>query len=132
MLPLNESWYRRHLLAAVVLGIAGGFVALAYSIVTRWGIDRLFGAPRSDPWSGSWWWILLIPAGALVVVLLRKGWGVPDKVPGSIAMAQSAKVEPSGAASLVAVSAVSLIVGASLGPSFGIVVAGGAMGAWLV
>ncbi len=132
MLPLSEARYRRLLLAAVALGVGGGLIALAYSSVTTWGIDRLFGDPTSEPWSGSWWWILLVPAGALLVVVLRKAWRVPTKVPGAIAYAQRAKVEPASAPSLVAVSVVSLITGASLGPSFGIVVAGGGMGAWLV
>ena len=131
MLPLNEAWYRRLLLAAVVLGVAGGVAALGYSSLTTWGIDRLFGDPTSEPWSGLWWWILLVPGGAIIVTFLRKRWRVPDDVPGAIALARRAKVEPASAPGLIAVSVVSLIAGASLGPSFGIIVAGGGMGTWL-
>jgi H+/Cl- antiporter ClcA len=49
-----------------------------------------------------------------------------------VAFAQKGWVEPSGAFALVSISAISLMVGASLGPSFGIVVSGGGFAAWLV
>jgi H+/Cl- antiporter ClcA len=132
MLPLTEAWYRKQLLAAVFLGVFGGVFALAFSIITTWAIDRLFGEARSDVWSGEWWWIALTAGGAVLVTAMRKALTVPDEVPGAIAMAKAARVDPKLAPRLVIISVVSLVAGASLGPSFAIVVAGGGMGTWLV
>ena len=55
MLPLSEPWYRKQLVAAVYLGVFGGIFALAFSLVTTWAIDRLFGDATSDhgPVSGG-------------------------------------------------------------------------------
>jgi H+/Cl- antiporter ClcA len=106
--------------------------ALVYSGVTGVGLDLFFGEPSSEPWSGEWWWIPLISAGAALVVVLRRWWSVPDEVPGAVGLARQGWVDPSSALSLFTISAVSLFVGASLGPSFGIVVSGGGLGAWLV
>lgn len=132
MLPLSEVWYRKLLVAALVLGVGGGVIALVYSGVTNFGIGRFYGEPTSEVWSGQWWWIPLVSGGAVLVVALRGLWKVPEKVPGAIAFAKRGWVDPSSAISLVLISAISLFVGASLGPSFGIVVGGGGMGAWLV
>jgi H+/Cl- antiporter ClcA len=132
MLPLTENWYRRQLVAAVYLGVFGGIFALVFSFVTTWAIDRLFGDPVSDPWSGEWWWIVLTAGGAVLVTGMRKAMAVPGEVPGAIAMAKAARVDPKLAPKLVIISVVSLVAGASLGPSFAIVVAGGGMGTLLV
>ena len=132
MLPLSQGWYRKLIVAALLLGIGGGVVALVYSGFTGLGTNWLFGEPRSEPWSGEWWWIPLVSFGAVLVVLLRGWWRVPDKVPGAVGFARQGWVEPSSALSLFTISAVSLFFGASLGPSFGIVVSGGGLGAWLV
>jgi H+/Cl- antiporter ClcA len=132
MLPLSEAWYRKLLVAALVLGVGGGAVALIYSGVTNFGINRFYGEPTTEAWSGQWWWIPLISGGAVLVVALRGLWKVPEKVPGAIAFAKRGWVDPSSALSLVLISAISLFVGASLGPSFGIVVSGGGLGAWIV
>ena len=115
MLPLTEVWYRKQLLAAVLLGVYGGLFALAFSIVTTWAIDGQFGDAASDPWSGEWWWIALTAGGAVLVTAIRKALRVPDEVPGAIAMAKAARVDPKLAPKLVIISVVSLIAGASLG-----------------
>lgn len=131
MLPVAESWYRRLLGFALVLGFGGGIAALLYSAVTGYGTNLFFGEPTPDPWSGQWWWIPLVSGGAVLVVVLRRWWSVPDEVPGAVGFARRGWVDPSSALSLFAISAVSLFVGASLGPSFGIVVSSGGLGAWL-
>lgn len=131
ILPISEPWYRQLVVLALLLGVGGGIAALVYSGVTGFGTGLFFGDPTSDPWSGQWWWIPLISGGAVLVVLLRRWWSVPKKVPGAIGFAQRGWVDPASALSLVAISAISLFVGASLGPSFGIVVSGGGFGAWL-
>jgi H+/Cl- antiporter ClcA len=130
VLPLSEAWYRRLLVVALALGVGGGLAAVIYSWFTGFGTDLLFGDPTSDPFSGDWWWIPLISAGAVVVVLLRQWTGVAGKVPGAVAYARRGWVEPSSALPLFAISAISLFVGASLGPSFGIIISGGGLGAW--
>jgi H+/Cl- antiporter ClcA len=131
MLPLSEAWYRKLVVAAVVLGVGGGVVALVYSGVTNFGINRFYGEPTTEAWSGEWWWIPLVSGGAVLVVALRGLWSVPEKVPGAIAIAKRGWVDPSSAISLVLISVISLFVGASLGPSFGIVISGGGLGAWM-
>ena len=68
----------------------------------------------------------------MLVTVMRRAMAVPDEVPGAIAMAKAARVDPKLAPKLVLISVVSLVAGASLGPSFAIVVAGGGMGTLLV
>ena len=131
MLPLDDRAYRRLLVLALGFGVAGGVFALAYSFITSWGIGRFFGDPTPELFSGQWWWIPLIGAGALLVVWLRGRSGAAGKVPGAVAFARAGWVDPSNAFALVAISAISLMVGASLGPSFGIVVSGGGFAAWV-
>lgn len=132
MLPLEERWYRRLLLAALGLGLAGGVIGLLYHGVTVFGISRLFGEPTADPLSGQWWWIPLVAGGAVAVAYLRRRTGVGGKIPGAVPMARQGWVEPRTAPQLVILSAISLMVGASLGPSFGVIVATGGLGSWLV
>jgi len=132
MLPLDERWYRRLLGVALGLGAFGGVVALVYSVTTGWGISFFFGEPTSEPFSGQWWWIPLVSGGALLVAVLRARTGVAGPVPGAVAFAIKGWVEPATAFQLVVISAISLTLGASLGPSFGIIVAGGGFAAWLV
>jgi H+/Cl- antiporter ClcA len=131
VLPLDRSWYRKLLGYALVLGLAGGALAVVYMGVTGAGSDVFFGDAGSDWWTGEWWWIPLIAVGGVIVAWLRQRLDVPDDVPGSIAYAQKAWVDPASAPRLVAVSVVSLISGASLGPSFGLVVMGGGLGSWV-
>jgi len=114
-----------------MIGAGGGIAALFFSAVTGIGLDLFFGDPSSEPWSGSWWWIPLVSGGALLVAALRQSWSVPEEVPGAVAYAREGWVDPSSALSLFTVSTISLIVGASLGPSFAIVVAAGGIGSWL-
>ncbi len=133
MLPLDDRTYQRLLGIALVLGLAGGVFALAYSLITGWGLSLfLFSEPTSELFSGQWWWIPLTGGGALLVAALRSRGGVAGDVPGGVALVRSGWVEPSTAFALVVISGVSLVVGASLGPSFGVIVSGGGLGAWVI
>jgi H+/Cl- antiporter ClcA len=127
---LSDGWYRKLLSVALVLGLGAGAAALLFTAATGLGIDLIFGDPRSDPWSGEWWWIPVVSGGAVLVALMRRSWKVPQKVPTAVGFARQGWVDPSSALSLFVISTVSLFVGASLGPSFAIIVAGGGMGAW--
>jgi hypothetical protein len=80
MLPLDERWYRRLLVAALGLGAAGGLFALVYSITTGAGLRILFGEPTSEPFSGQWWWIPLVAGGALLVAIMRERTGLAGPV----------------------------------------------------
>ena len=131
VIPLAEPWYRRLLVVAIVLGVAGALAAVVYTWFTGFGTDLLFGEPTSALFSGKWWWIPLLSAGAVTVVLLRQWAKVADRVPGAVAYARRGWVEPSSALPLFVLSALSLFVGASLGPSFGIIISGGGLGSWL-
>ena len=132
MLPIADQWYRRLLALALALGVAGGLFALAYSGLTTAGITFFFGEPTSELFGGQWWWIPLVAVGALIVVAMRERTGLSGNVPGGIALVRVGWVDPSTALPVIAVSVVSLIFGASLGPSLGIIVFGGGLGAWLV
>ena len=113
MLPLEERWYRRLLLLALILGAVGGLSALVYDSVTGRGVSLFFGSPTSDPWTGRWWWIPLVSAGAVLVVYLRRRTRTSGPVPGAIAYARKGWVEPSTALQLAVISAISLVAGAS-------------------
>ena len=132
MLPLEKSWYQKLLVIALALGLAGGISALLFMGITGVGIDFFFGDSGTGWWSGEWWWVPLTALGGLTVSLLRKAWKTPEKVPGSIALAQQAWIDPASAPFLVIISVVSIITGASLGPSFALVVMGGGFGSWIV
>ncbi|MEE8485135.1 MAG: chloride channel protein, partial [Acidimicrobiia bacterium] len=131
MLPLDQPWYRRLLGYAFALGLSAGVLGLGFLALTGTGIDRLFGDPTTEVWSGEWWWIPFVAVGGIVVAVLRKVWETPDDTPGAIDAIESAVVDHKSAPRLVAISAVSLIFGASLGPSFALVIMGGALGSWL-
>ncbi len=132
MLPLDERWYRRLLGIALGLGAVAGIFALVFHVVTGRSMGLFFGEPSSEPFSGQWWWIPLISAGALLVAVLRARAGVAGHVPGAVAFAMKGWVDPATAVQLVLISTISLMLGASLGPSFAVIVAGGGFAAWLV
>ena len=132
MLPTEKSWYRNLLMLALLLGAAGGIGALIFMGVINGAGDFFYGNTGIDWWAGHWWWIPLTALGGLIVALLRRVWQVPAKVPGGIALVQQGWVNPETAPYWITISAISLITGASLGPSFGLIVMGGALGAWII
>ena len=124
MLPFDVPWYRRLLGVAFVLGITGGVFGLIYLGASGWAIDRLFPSTDGTLWSGSWWWIPVVGLGGLVVAGLREMWHVPDKTPGGVAMIEAAEVDHTTAPQWLVITAVSALAGASLGPSFALVLMG--------
>lgn len=131
MLPLENRWYRRLLVVALALGVGGGLSSLVFTVVTNKGINFFFAGTGTGWWEGNWWWIVLTALGGLVVAVLRKLWKVPKDVPGPVALAHDAWVNPAVILSWATISAVSLIAGASLGPFFAFTVMGGGLGSWL-
>ena len=131
MLPFGVPWYRRLLRFSLLLGVAGGVLGLIYLSATGWAIERIFPESDGAAWSGEWWWIPFVAFGGFVVVVLRMAWRVPEKVPGGVAIIESAKVDARTAPQWLAIAAVSAVAGASLGPSFALVVMGGGLGSWI-
>ncbi len=115
---------------AVALGVLGAFAGLIFIGVIgfggKWYVDSHPG------WlGGRWWWIAVTAGAGVVVGLLRRLTRLPEQVPGLIADLQEEHVDPRIVPGIVAVSAVSLIGGASLGPEKALGSIGGGAGSWL-
>jgi H+/Cl- antiporter ClcA len=130
-LPIDQPWYRQLLALAVVVGAVLALLGLAYLGLTGAITDLIFGDPRIDAWSGDWWWIPYTAAGGLVIGALRRWWGTTDHVPGGVAVIESGEVDHRVAPSWVGLAAVSAVAGASLGPSFALVMMGGGLASWI-
>lgn len=131
MLPLEETWFRRLLLLAVGLGVATGALGLVYLGATGALGNWLFDRGDGTLWSGQWWWIPLTAVGGLLVAGMRRAWQIPDDAPGGVAMIEAASVDHMTAPRWLAVALVSTLAGASLGPSFALILIGGGLGSWI-
>jgi predicted Na+-dependent transporter len=61
MLPLENSWYQKLLVLAIVLGVGGGVSALLIMGIIDTGTGFFFGDSGTDWWTGKWWWIPIFP-----------------------------------------------------------------------
>jgi H+/Cl- antiporter ClcA len=115
---------------AVALGVFGAFAGLVFvgaiDFAGKWYAD-------SDPgwFGGHWWWVAVTAAAGVVVGLLRRLMRLPEQIPGLFADLKSEQVDTGLVPGVVAVSAVSLIGGASLGPEKALGTMGGGAGTWL-
>jgi len=115
---------------AVALGVFGAVVGLVFiGVITfggKWYDD-------SDPgwFGGQWWWVAVAAAAGVGVGLLRRLTRLPQEIPGLFADLQTGRVETGLVPGIVAVSTVSLIGGASLGPEKALGAMGGGAGSWL-
>jgi len=115
---------------AVALGVFGAVVGLVFiGVITfggKWYDD-------SDPgwFGGQWWWVAVAAAAGAGVGLLRRLTRLPQEIPGLFADLQTGRVETGLVPGIVAVSTVSLIGGASLGPEKALGAMGGGAGSWL-
>jgi H+/Cl- antiporter ClcA len=130
-LPLNRSWYREVLVVAAVVGVAVGVLGLAYLGATSAASKAIFGEPRLEAWSCEWWWIPFIAVGGVVITALRGWWAAPEHIPGGVAVIESGVVNHRAAISWVGLAFVSAVAGASLGPSFALVMMGGGLASWI-
>ena len=80
---------------------------------------------------GHWWWVAVAAAAGVVVGLLRRLTRLPEQVPGLFEDLKDEHVDPGLVVGVAAVSAVSLIGGASLGPEKALGTMGGAAGGWM-
>ena len=129
--PLTQTRQFWVLLAyAVALGVVGALASLVFMGVIGFG-DNWYVVANPGWFGGHWWWIAVTAAAGVVVGLLRRVTRLPEHTPGLIADLQEGRVEPRLVPGIVAVSAVSLIGGASLGPEKALGSIGGGAGTWV-
>lgn len=116
---------------ALVIGLMAGAGALAFTQLVRLGTDLLWPDDQAVDWfSGDWWWIVILTLAGVIVGVLRKATRIPDDLDGSLTIVQSASVDRRTALPAIAVSLISLIGGASLGPFDGGTRTGALAGDW--
>jgi H+/Cl- antiporter ClcA len=115
---------------AVVLGVFGAFAGLifvgAITVGGKWYSDSHPG------WlDGHWWWVAVTAAAGVAVGVVRRLTRLPWKTPGLFDDLQTGRVDTGLVPGIAAVSAVSLIGGASLGPEKALGSMGGGLGSWI-
>ena len=124
----REFWVL--MLYAVVLGVFGAFAGLVFIGVIKFG-GKWYTDSHPGWFGGHWWWVAVAAAAGVVVGLLRRLTRLPEQVPGLFEDLKDEHVDPGLVVGVAAVSAVSLIGGASLGPEKALGTMGGAAGGWL-
>ena len=112
---------------ALLLGLVGAVSGLLFLWIVDLG-PLWYGEPGTGWFDGPWWWVAVATAAGLLVGLIRKRFGMPEEMSGLIEDLQSESVEPRWVPATVAVSAVSLVGGASLGPEVALGEIGGGTG----
>ena len=115
---------------AAALGVFGAFVGLvslgAIKFGVRWGTDS-----RPGWFGGHWWWVAVTAAAGVVVGLLRRLTRLPEEVPGLFDDLRAEHFNAGLVPGTMAVSAVSLIGGASVGPEKVLASMGAGIGSWI-
>jgi H+/Cl- antiporter ClcA len=115
--------------AAIIGALAGG-AALAFTLIVRFGTDLIWPDEIDTGWlGGEWWWIALLGLTGLIVGIMRLLLPVDD-LSGSLTIIQDSTIDRSKSLPAIAISIVSLVGGASLGPFDGGVRAGATIGDW--
>lgn len=116
---------------AGLLGLLLAVAALAFLGVVKGG-SKWFTLPKTPNWfSGHLWWVAVTAATGVLVGALRRVLRLPAKLPGTIKEIRDERVDPSTVPKTVAVSLISLVGGASLGPEAALGKMGGGLGTWL-
>lgn len=127
------SWWRnisslwRSVILAVPVGVGTGVLALGFLLVIDWATNAVWSSIEPEAFSGDAYWILILGAGGFVVGWMRRLLAVPEHVTGAIEAIAEADVDHRLVPKTVAVSVVSLVSGAALGPTFGLVMLGGGL-----
>jgi chloride channel protein, CIC family len=117
---------------AVVFGVVLAFAALAFLGLLKGGTKLWFTLPNDPGWlDGSLWWVAVTAGAGVLVGVLRHFLRVPAELPGTVQELKDGRVEPSTAPAAVAVSLLSLVGGASLGPEDALGKMGGSLGTWV-
>src|SRR5215472_15747033 len=129
--PVTQNWEFWVLMGyAVILGVFGAFAALIFV-----GAIKLGGKWYSDShpgwFGGHWWWVAVAAAAGVAVGLVRRLTRLPWKTPGLFEDLQTEHVHAGLVPGIAAVSFVSLIGGASLGPEKALGAMGGGAGSWI-
>jgi H+/Cl- antiporter ClcA len=115
---------------AVVLGVFGAFAGLIF-VGAITGGGKWYSDSEPGWFGGHWWWVAVGAAAGVGVGLMRRVTSLPWQTPGLFDDLQTQEVEWRIVPGLTAVSLVSLIGGASLGPEKALGSMGGGMGGWL-
>jgi len=115
---------------AIVLGVFGAVAGLVFIGVIQFG-GKWYSDSPPGWFGGHWWWVTIAAAAGAVVGLLRRLIHLPQEIPGLATDLQAEHVDPGLVPGIVAVSTVSLIGGASLGPEKALGAMGGGAGSWL-
>jgi H+/Cl- antiporter ClcA len=115
---------------AVIIGALAGLAALTFTQIVRFGTSLIWPDEIDYGWlGGEWWWVALLGLTGLIVGVMRLFLPLDD-LNGSLTIIQNSSVDRSTALPAIAVSLVSMIGGASLGPFDGGVRAGATIGDW--
>ena len=115
---------------ALGLGVFGACVALLFMGLIGFG-DNWYAVSDPGWFGGHWWWVGVTAVAGVMVGLLRRLTHLPARLPTLIEDLQQAHVDPRSVPGIVAVSAVSLIGGASLGPEQALGSMGGGAAEWV-
>jgi len=115
---------------AAALGVFGAFAGLVSLGIIKLG--ERWSADSSPGWfGGHWWWVAVTAAAGVAVGLLRRLTRLQEEVPGLFEDLRAERVNPGLVPGTIAVSAVSLIGGASVGPEKLLASMGGGAGGWM-
>src|SRR5215467_2985493 len=115
---------------AAVLGVFGAFAGLIFVGVITFG-GKWYSDSHPGWFGGHWWWVAVAAAAGIAVGLVRRVVRVPWKTPGLLEDLKTEHVDPGLVPGIAAVSLVSLIGGASLGPEKALGAMGGGAGSWI-
>ena len=115
---------------AVVLGVFGAFAGLIFVGAIKGG-GKWYDDSHPGWFGGHWWWIAVTAAAGVAVGLLRRLTRLPWETPGLFDDLQTGHVDTKLVPGIAAVSLVSLIGGASLGPEKALGTMGGGAGSWI-
>jgi H+/Cl- antiporter ClcA len=115
---------------AVVLGVFGAFAALIFVGAIKLG-GKWYTDSHPGWFGGHWWWVAVAAGAGVAVGLVRRLTRLPWKTPGLFEDLQTELVDVKLVPGIAAVSLVSLIGGASLGPEKALGSMGGGAGSWI-
>ncbi len=107
-------------------GVFGAFAGLIFVGAIKFG-GKWYSDSHPGWFGGHWWWV----AAGVAVGLLRRLTRLPWQTPGLFDDLQTGHVDPGLVPGIAAVSLVSLIGGASLGPEKALGSMGGGAGSWI-